>query len=209
MAAKGKAAKQDEAVKFTAYKQFCDDTGAEKQRSIKEANEMIEQLQADIQKAETDAKVLAQKLAELDATVAALNADKKAATEVRDKEHEDYRTTHRDYTESIDALGRAIVILKRQAYDRTQDATLLQVTKLARVPESVKKTIASFLATDTEVMQDPLSVSAPQANAYEFQSGGVVEMLEKLEDKFKDERSDLEKEEMNSKHAFEMTVQDL
>merc|ERR1719305_1678342 len=51
--------------------------------------------------------------------------------------------------------------------------------------------------------------SAPEANAYEFQSHGVIEMLEKLEDKFLDERATLEKEEMNSRHAFDMLMQDL
>merc|ERR1712061_382394 len=48
-----------------------------------------------------------------------------------------------------------------------------------------------------------------EANAYEFQSSGVVEMLEKLLDKFIDERTTLEKEEMNSKHAYDMLMQDL
>ena len=43
-------------------------------------------------------------------------------------------------------------------------------------------------------------MSAPEANAYEFQSHGVIEMLEKLLDKFIDERTTLEKEEMNSKY---------
>merc|ERR1712224_280268 len=51
--------------------------------------------------------------------------------------------------------------------------------------------------------------SAPEANAYEFQSSGVIEMLEKLLDKFIDERTTLEKEEMNSKHAYDMLMQDL
>jgi cell division septum initiation protein DivIVA len=54
-----------------------------------------------------------------------------------------------------------------------------------------------------------LAVSAPEANAYEFQSHGVIEMLEKLLDKFIDERTTLEKEEMNSKHAYDMLMQDL
>merc|ERR1712190_309806 len=60
-------------------------------------------------------------------------------------------------------------------------------------------------------VQDPegLAVSAPEANAYEFQSSGVVEMLEKLLDKFIDERTALEKAEMNSKHAYDMLMQDL
>ena len=54
-----------------------------------------------------------------------------------------------------------------------------------------------------------MSVSAPEANAYEFQSSGIVDMLEKLKDKFEDERTDLEKEESNARHAYEMLIQDL
>merc|ERR1719498_2011996 len=64
----------------------------------------------------------------------------------------------------------------------------------------------SFLAEQSD---EGLAVSAPEANAYEFQSHGVIEMLEKLLDKFIDERTTLEKEEMNSKHAYDMLMQDL
>ena len=48
------------------YKQFCDDTTVEKQRAIKEGNEMIEILQADIQKYEADAAQLAKEIAKHD-----------------------------------------------------------------------------------------------------------------------------------------------
>merc|ERR1719387_3508663 len=65
--------------------------------------------------------------------------------------------------------------------------------------------IKSFLSEDEEGM----AVSAPEANAYDFQSHGIIEMLEKLLDKFVDERTVLEKEEMNSKHAYDMLMQDL
>merc|ERR1719301_275959 len=159
--------------------------------------------------AESEVKQLAAQIAELDAEIAGYKGDEKAATEVRDKEKEDYKKTHLDYSESVDALQRAIGILKKQQFDRAQ-ASLLQVTKMERVPENVKRTIYSFLATDEEVVQPAgLSVSAPEANAYEFQSGGVVEMLEKLLDKFRDERSTLEKDELGAKHAYEMVMQDL
>merc|ERR1719460_2271308 len=50
---------------------------------------------------------------------------------------------------------------------------------------------------------------APEANAYEFQSGGIIEMLKKLRDEFRTKLGDCEKEEMNSKHAYDMVVQDL
>ena len=76
---------------------------------------------------------------------------------------------------------------------------------LALGPAEAKKAIDIFLQQDPE----GLAVSAPEANAYEFQSSGVIEMLEKLLDKFIDERTTLEKEEMNSKHAYDMLMQDL
>merc|ERR1719476_1151282 len=74
------------------------------------------------------------------------------------------------------------------------------------VPEKAKIAIESFLAQDP---QDSLAVSAPEAYGYEFQSHGVIEILEKLLDKFVTERTELEKTEMNSKHAFDMLIQDL
>jgi len=48
-------------------------------------------------------------------------------------------------------------------------------------------------------LQDPegLEVSAPEAYGYEFQSHGVVEMLEKLLDEFIAERAKLKKEEQS------------
>merc|ERR1712039_1016803 len=205
---KAKAAKHDEQVQFAAYKQFCDDTTVEKQRAIKEANERIEMLKADIQKYTEDAAMLTKEIAGHDEDIAVWNGDKKAATKVRQIEKADYDTLHKDYSESISALERAIAVLKKQAYDRKQ-ASMVQVSalkQLSLVPEEAKKAIDAFLAQDP---QEGLAVSAPEAYGYEFQSHGIIEMLEKLLDKFISERTTLEKEEMNTKHAFDMLMQDL
>ena len=43
-------------------------------------------------------------------------------------ENADYMATHKDYSESVDALERAIAVLKKQAYDRSQ-AELMQVAQ--------------------------------------------------------------------------------
>merc|ERR1719272_2261106 len=51
--------------------------------------------------------------------------------------------------------------------------------------------------------------ASPEANAYEFQSGGIVDMLKKLQDDFRKQAKQCDKEEMNSKHAFDMIMQDL
>jgi len=207
MLEKGKKEKHDEQVQFAAFKQFCDDTSVEKKRAIAEANEKIEVLKADIQKYTADAAQLTKEIAELDEDISIWNGDIKAATNVREIEKADYDATHKDYSESVDALQRAIAVLKKQSHDRKQ-ASFAQVSalkSLSLIPEEAKKTIDLFFQQDPE----GLAVSAPEANAYEFQSSGVIEMLEKLLDKFIDERTTLEKEEMNSKHAYDMLMQDL
>merc|ERR1719252_470070 len=155
---------------------------------------------------------LTKEIAEHEEDIAVWTGDSKAATKVRDIEKADYDATHADYSESIDALQRAIAVLKKQAYDRKQAsfAQLSALTTLQLIPADAKRTIDVFLQQDPEAASDEgLAVSAPEANAYEFQSSGVVEMLEKLLDKFIDERTTLEKEEMNARHAFEMLMQDL
>jgi len=208
MLAKGKAEKHDEQVQFAAYKQFCDDTTVEKQRLIKEAEEHIEVLKADIAKYTATAAQLTKEIAGHDEDISVWEGDKKAATKVREMEKADYDKLHKDYSESVDALERAIAVLKKQAYDRPQ-ASFAQVSalkSLSLIPAQAKKTIDAFLQQDPD---EGLAVSAPEASGYEFQSHGVIEMLEGLLDKFIAERTTLEKEEMNSKQAYDMLMQDL
>jgi len=210
MLEKGKNEKHEEQVQFAAYKQFCDDTSVEKKRAIEQAAEQIDMLKADIGKATADAATLGKEIAGLDQDISVWEGDKKAATKVRTIEKADYDATHKDYSESIDALQRAIAVLKKQSHDRAQKASLAQLSNLKDlnlIPESAKRTINAFLSTVEDA--EELSEAAPEANAYEFQSHGVIEMLEKLLDKFVDEKGTLEKEEMNSKHAYDMLMQDL
>merc|ERR1719327_538749 len=132
MLAKGKKEKHDEQVQFAAYKQFCDDTAVEKKRAIEEANEKIDVLKADIQAYTAKAAKLTKEIAELDEDISIWNGDIKAATKVREIEKADYDALHKDYSESVDALERAIAVLKKQSHDRKQ-ASLLQVSDLKKL----------------------------------------------------------------------------
>jgi len=211
MLAQGKKQKQDEQVMFAAYKQFCDDTIAEKTKAIADANAAIEELTADIQEYEADIAALTKSIQEHEADIATWTGDMKALKAVRGKERTDYELTHKDYSESIDALERAIAILKkaRNNTGRVEQAALTQLTNMDRVPAAVKHAILGFLVQDLETDDGFLGRAAPESAGYEFQSTSVIEMLEKLETKFSDERTTLEKEEANARHAFEMLMQDL
>lgn len=54
-----------------------------------------------------------------------------------------------------------------------------------------------------------MDYAAPEANAYEFQSGGIVDLLKKLLAEFTAKLGQCQKEEMNSKHAYDMVIADL
>ncbi|CAK0888250.1 unnamed protein product, partial [Prorocentrum cordatum] len=211
MLAKGKDQKHQEQVQFAAYKQFCDDASVEKKRAIEEGTEQIEMLKASIAKHAADAAQLATEIAAHEADIAAWEGDATAARKVRELEKADYDALHKDYSESVDALQRAIAVLKKQAYSRPQ-ASLAQVAglkSLSLVPPAAKRAIDLFLMQSGQEPSEGLAVSAPEAAGYEYQSHGIIEMLEKLLDKFIDERTDTEKQEMNAKHAFEILLQDL
>lgn len=210
MVEKGKAEKQAEEVQFAEYKSFCDNTAANKKKAIAEANEKIEMLKADIQEAAADAARLSVEIKEHDDDIGIWTGDEDAATKVRAIEKADYDALHEDYSESIDALNRAIAVLKKQSHDRKQAsfAQISSLQKLNLIPDAAKKTLDAFLQMDGPD-DEGLEVQAPESNAYEFQSGKVIAMLEKLLDKFVQERTVLEKEEMDSKHAYEMLMADL
>jgi len=212
MLEKGKEEKHNEQVLFAKSKSFCESSELKQEMSIKTEKQDISGLQALIEKDSATAEHLLKLIGTLDEHSDEWSGDIKAATKVRDIEKDDYDKTHQDYTESIEALRHAIDVLKDQAHDRKSVASLAQVSSLkslSLIPEAAKKKIDLFFAQDDDDEGSLLAMDDPAANAYEFQSQGINDMLAKLLDKFIDERTTIEKEEANSKHAYTMLMQDL
>jgi len=205
MVEKGKKEKGDEQIQFAAFKTFCDNTVSAKQQAIAEATEMIEVLTADIEKYEAEAADAAKQVASLDADISTWEGDVTAATKVRDIERTDYVATHKDYSETISALEMAIATLMKTSGDVKQAAaSLAQVSESQLFPKESKKVLDAFLAMNTDD-----ALYAPEANAYEFQSKAIVDMLSKLLGKFDDERTSLEEAEDAAGKSFQMLKADL
>jgi len=202
MSAKGAKEKHEEEVEFAKFHEWCDSTRAIATRSIAEGKAQLEQLDAELAKAEADASELAADVQELEASVGQAEKELGEGKGLREKEHTDYSAQHADFSESVDALERAIAVLKARSADVPQ--SLLQLQASTQLPAEAKAVIESFLAASSSE-----EAFSPEANAYESQSGGVVNMLEKLRLKFQDQRTGLEKEEMNARHNFEMLAQKL
>jgi len=203
--AKGKQAKHVEEVEFAAFHEWCDQVRAEKTKNIKDGAAQINQLSADIAKAASDAATLSEEIVDLEAEIVRMEGEAKDAMEVRGREHADYLAEHKDYSESISAIVRAAQVLKTRTADVPQ--SLMQVRDSRLVPTHTKALIESFLSL--HIGAAAAEAGPPEANAYEFQSGGVITMLDKLKLKFQDQLLVLEKEELNAKANYEVLLQQL
>merc|ERR1719181_443764 len=138
MEAKAKHMKNDEAVEFSKFNQFCENKQASTAKEIKQAAELMETLAADIGKLESDIQELGENIDTLNREVATDQSELKEAKAQREKDHASYSEEIQDFSESVDALDRAISVMKKQSYDRQQAASaLLQLTTSAAMPEKV------------------------------------------------------------------------
>jgi len=202
---KAKKEKHEEQMQFAAYEGWCTGTKDEKSKAIEAANMAIEQLEADIKSYDADVARLTEEIAKLEENAAKWQAEMDEAIKVRGIEKADYMTTHTDYQESVDALNMAINVLKQQGYSLLQKKALTKVQKLKNIPDASKKAIDAFLE------QDPDITGVVDANTpvYEPKSGEIIAMLEKLKDKFGDEKATLEREEVAATAAHDQLVQSL
>lgn len=188
MYAKAVDEKKAEEVAFTTFKQWCDNTAANKQAAIKKGEELMEQLDADIAAADSDVVQLTDEIADLVAKVDAEEVAGKEATEEREQGKKDYFKLHADLTESVESVKKAEKVLQAQ-----QPAMLQKSRSSIQLP-------AKALA---------LLQEAPTVEAYEDNMGGMLKVFEDLEKEFKDKRNQAERDEMEEKHKHGMFMQSM
>jgi len=198
MTVKSKEAKKAEELEYNKYRRWSLDTQQATQQSITDGNEKIEMLNATIEKNQATITDETRRIAVHDEDISVWNGDIKAANKVRDMENKDFVASAKNYDESIDALGRAIDVLQKQNFSRKQaDALLLQ---LRSTPGMDTKAIDAFLSTGGDNLDTA---------GYEFQSKGVIGMLKKLHDKFRQESEELRHLETKNKNAHSLLIEDL
>merc|ERR1719387_2179752 len=94
-----------------------------------------------------------------------------------------------------------MVLNKKTADKPAASAVLLQLAESDKLPAQAKSMVAAFIGVMGKdfmgEMGPGMDYAAPEANAYEFQSGGIIDMLKKLKDEFRTKLADCQKEEMN------------
>jgi uncharacterized coiled-coil DUF342 family protein len=218
MMAKGKTEKQEETVRFAAFKQFCESTAAEKTKNIATAADEIEQLGATIAKAQADVVEITNYVAGLDSDMATWSADLVKTTAERKKANAEFQAAHKEYVDSIDAVERAMGMLKKGG-GGSKIAQLMQTGSMMAMLQTGDKTQVKAVldkvdpakALLQEAEDEGIELSQPQGAtyAYEGSSGGIIDLVEKLGAKFTDEKRALEKAEANAKSAYLVMQKDL
>jgi len=209
--AKAQEEKEGEIQTFNEFTKFCKETLRSKGYAIKDGTELIEKLRADIQKYDADAMVMAEQVKTHGKAVDAASHEKAEAKEVRDKENKDYRGTHQDYVAQLEDMAVGVAELKKMQSSTASASAASFIQEMSthpRLPAAARRVLESFLATSsTERAISGLGTKQPEAAAFESQSDGVMDMMQDLSDKVLEEKSALEKEEMQGQHAFDMTAQ--
>lgn len=207
MLVKGDSELHAEEKQYLAYQTWCETTTADLKQQIMELHNVLDVEEAQLKDHEQNLEDLNARISSHQVDVGHHEGDKKASTAVRAITKEDYEALHKDYTETIEALGMAIQILSKQNYDRKQ-ASLLQLSTLRLIPEETKRAIGVLMQEPSDAA-DHMSWEAPEANGYEFQSEHVIDMLKQLLSRFKDERTKAEQEEQDSIQSHEMLIADM
>lgn len=193
------AESEAEEVKAAKFGEECNNSITYLSEDVQTAQDGIDDQDAVITKCVADIGNLDDEIAVLDEGTMMDKADLKNAQEIRNAEKKTFDATHRDYSESLSALGRAIQLLKSKAVT-TEAAVELQtsLSQLEQTPMTALAAVSSFLQISAD--------APPQATvtSYNSRMDGVISMLTDLNDKFKAEMDALVKTERDRAQAFQM-----
>lgn len=200
MEAKSNEEMQEEKIEFAKFDEFCKHTLNDKELGIKKTTELLETIEAEISKLDTEVARLTGEIADHEAAVVNAQNQQANATELRKAEAEDFASRRTSLKESLEAIDKAIDHLKPKKsgfVQLDQKAFELAPDELAEISKALS--LARALDKPTP----------PEPDAYNFQSGRVIETLEGLRDQFVKQSAKADASEAKKKHSHEMLLSNL
>jgi hypothetical protein len=99
---------------FKTYSDWCEKTSREKQFEITEGKDSKDEIEAVIEKSESDANDAEERVEVLSGSLASSSQDVKAVTLLRAKEKGDFEAMDQELTSTISTLSRARMVLKKE-----------------------------------------------------------------------------------------------
>jgi len=201
---------------YAEFSEWCEDQSKDLQFEIKTAKADVESLTATIEQAKANIGAADQQIDELSNTISTDEADLKAATEIREKEHADFAAEETDLVDTVDTLERAIAIIEREMAknpallqaESQNSGNLVAALKALVEASAINSQDASKLTALVQNSQtsddSDDEMGAPDPAAYKSQSGGIVDVLSGLLDEANGQLEKARKTESNNQHNFEL-----
>merc|ERR1719324_1456334 len=207
---------------YDEFAEWCEEQSKELGFSIKTGKAEAEELNAVIEKANADIAEFDEKIGELTSTISTDEADLKAATAIREKEHEIFVPAEADLIDTVDTLERAIGIIEREMA-KNPGASFVQLRNANNLAHAMKllvdaaaittgdaSRLTAFLQNkhrDTTLEEDHAAeaaeTGAPDPAAYKSKGGGIVEVLNDLLTDAQTQLDELRKKETDDKFNYE------
>jgi len=201
------------------YTAWCDEESNSKEDAITSSKRTIDDLSATIEDAKGTIATLTSTVEDLTSKISASEADLADASKIRKKENADFLAAEKELVDTVDGLGRAVVVLKRnmafvQAGQLPKKELSLMATSLSKIIEASwvnehdRKVVQSLLQSgesDEDLEFQPQATTT----SYSSQSGGIVDTLEDMQEKAEASLSSTRKDEMEAAHSFALLKQSL
>lgn len=207
---------------FHEFAEWCEDRSKNLKFEIETGGREVNELNAAIVKASSSIDALGAEIESTAASIATAEADLKAATQIREKETKDFAAAEAELVDVTGAIERAIGVLERE--QQKGGAAMVQLGQANNVVQALQTMVrASMLNSQdasklTALVQSSQqaedqdgsdALGAPDAAAYDSHSGNIIDVLQGLLDKAKDQLDEARKTETNARHNFEMLSQSL
>lgn len=210
----GEVAQQE----YAEFAEWCEDRARDLGFQIKTGKGESDALQASIAQESSTIESLSAKIDGLASDIATDEVDLKAATEIRQKEAADFAAEQSELSEIVDMLRRAGGIIEREMkggasmLQLKNAGSLLQafsvIVQASLISSSDGQKLSAFLQ-NSQNAEDEDEPGAPASAVYESHSGGILDVLQGLEDKADSQLSDLRNQETADVQNFEMLKQSL
>jgi len=201
------------------YTAWCDEESNSKEDAITSSKRTIDDLSATIEDAKGTIATLTSTVEDLTSKISASESDLADASKIRKKENADFLAAEKELVDTVDGLGRAVVVLKRnmafvQAGQLPKKELSLMATSLSKIIEASwvnehdRKVVQSLLQSgesDEDLEFQPQATTT----SYSSQSGGIVDTLEDMQEKAEASLSSTRKDEMEAAHSFALLKQSL
>mmetsp|Transcript_32615 Transcript_32615/g.78367 ORF Transcript_32615/g.78367 Transcript_32615/m.78367 type:complete len:665 (-) Transcript_32615:90-2084(-) len=213
LAAKVTAEGEVEQQQYEELVAWCEDNAREKQHELKNSAERQAELEAVIEKADSDISVTESKISELSASISQNDSDLASATKVRAAEHKDFLTRDGEQAEAMDTLERAI-----QTLSKALKAGLVQVDahSAKKLGDAMRVVVDAGVSStrDVQKLQALLQTRMEDADAMQAHTearspDAIIDVMKDLLDKAEQERADSTKAETEAQFNYDMLKQSL